>query len=77
MRSAIAVTGPAMPAPMTIAVLTFVTFFSLVDRSRACGTDLGDDTAILIVAASGRAPAQVWFEVMALAWCWRTRQGPC
>src|SRR5262245_20300603 len=29
-----------------------------------------------MVAASGRAPFQVWFGVKALAWCWRTAPGP-
>ena len=61
-RSASAVTGPAMPPPMTIAVRTVVMLVSLGSFGPcACGTDLGGSPAILVVAASGRTPSQVWY----------------
>ncbi|GAA2185889.1 hypothetical protein GCM10009848_17240 [Micromonospora lupini] len=61
-----------MPPPMTIAVRTVVMLSPWVSSVRAYETDLGGNPVILVVAASGRVPAQVSVRGRAPAGCWRT-----
>src|SRR5688572_28306884 len=75
LRSASAVTGPAVPPPTTMAVSTLVmVIFLVIGSVRAEPTWEGN--RLSSVCRFGPAPSQVWFEVRAPARCWRTAPGP-